>query len=179
MSLAESWKYDQAYKLENYRMGNARKHYALQDLGLMEKGQTMLDVGCGRGEIVRSARSAGILAKGIEGVKYLCDNEWIIHGDACNLPFEDQSFDWITCYDVMEHLPPGEEQLALDEFRRVAKVGVIISTNDRPSTLPDGTDLHVNKRPRDEWLDFLTYRWGYVEATDKGPHKDWHFVCLP
>jgi ubiquinone/menaquinone biosynthesis C-methylase UbiE len=177
MSLDEQWKYERAYSIDTYKMGPARFDYAAADIATIESGKRYLDVGCGRGEMLDLARAQGALAHGIETVPQLCDGSTIIHGDACALPFPDDHFDCLSCYDVLEHLIPGEEVLALDEFLRVCKGTVFLSTNDRASCLPDGTDLHINKRPQTDWHHKITQRWADVVYNDAGPHRDWHWVC--
>jgi SAM-dependent methyltransferase len=42
---------------------------------------------------------------------------------ALDLPFDDGSFDVVTLFDVLEHLPAGTEQLALAELHRVLRPG--------------------------------------------------------
>ncbi len=177
MSLEEQWKYERAYELDNYRMGPVRFNYASRDVSSFEAGRTYLDVGCGRGEMLDIAESNGVIVKGIETVPPLCDGERIIHGDACALPFANDTFDYLTCYDVLEHLPPGTEQAALDEFRRVCRGVCFFSTNDRPSHLPDGTDLHVNKRPQADWHADILLRWPSAEFDYAGRTRDWHWRC--
>jgi len=177
MSLAEQWKYERAYLLNDYKMGAQRHQYALLDVGTMQPGRTYLDVGCGRGEMLDHARDLGLLVTGIETVPELCDGEAVVHGDACALPFEDDQFDYLTCYDVLEHLPPGTEQEALDEFRRVCRGVVFLSTNDKPSHLPDGTDLHVNRRPLAHWHADIKARWHLADFHYAGTHGDWHWRC--
>ncbi|GAC1309576.1 MAG: hypothetical protein NVS2B3_01180 [Vulcanimicrobiaceae bacterium] len=49
---------------------------------------------------------------------------------ALELPFPDDTFDSITFFEVIEHLPPGTETRALAEFRRVLKADgtLVLST---------------------------------------------------
>lgn len=181
MSLVEQWKYEECYELETYRMGPVRYTYASADIHSMEPGRKYLDVGCGRGEMLEMARGIGMLVQGIETVPQLCDGERVIHGDACHLPFDDDAFDYLSCYDVLEHLVPGEEQQALDEFRRVCSGTVFLSTNDRPSflTKPDGEkiDLHINKRREHEWHADILKRWPEAQFDYAGRSYDWHWRC--
>ncbi len=50
--------------------------------------------------------------------------------DARQLPFKDESFDQVIFADVIEHLPKGTEDIALQEIRRVLRSngGLIVST---------------------------------------------------
>ena len=177
VSLAEQWKYEKAYELTTYRMGPNRHIYACEDIRTIPPGSSYLDVGCGRGETLDFATENGIAAQGIETVPALCNRPDVQHGDVCNLPFPDGAFDFVSCYDVLEHLPPGEEQAALSELNRVARRGVFLSTNDRPSKLPDGTDLHVNKRKHGIWQADIEkhFAGAVITAGLKGPHRDWHW----
>jgi SAM-dependent methyltransferase len=51
-----------------------------------------------------------------------------VTGDACDLPFPDDSFDIVTMFDVLEHIP--DDKRAAAEARRVAKAGgqILVST---------------------------------------------------
>ncbi len=44
-----------------------------------------------------------------------------VKADICNLPFEDNSFDWILCNHVLEHIP--DDLKAMQELYRVLKPG--------------------------------------------------------
>lgn len=45
----------------------------------------------------------------------------IVHGDATNLPFEDETFDYVVCSEVLEHIP--DDTTAAREIFRVLKPG--------------------------------------------------------
>lgn len=49
-----------------------------------------------------------------------------IKGDGCNMPLDDNSFDWVISTDVFEHIPQERRQIFLQEKLRVAKLGVIL-----------------------------------------------------
>ncbi len=160
MALDEVWKYDKAYStLPNYRMGLLRREIMHADIQSMEQGKTYLDVGCGRGETVDAGLGHGLDAYGTEVVRGLCGGR-IMHADIERLPHEDKSFDYVSCYDVLEHLTPGTEQKALDELYRICRGELFITTNNKRSCLPTGEDLHVNKRQREAWEKDLRRRLG-------------------
>jgi O-antigen chain-terminating methyltransferase len=82
----------------------------------------VLDVGCGRGELLEVLKDAGIPARGIDAnaeCNTLC-REKGLHADAADLftylANAKEAFDGIVCAQVVEHLPP----LRLPEFVRLA-----------------------------------------------------------
>jgi len=152
-------KYEQAYRTGQYRMGAIRKADARMDLeGIAVRGG-YLDVGCGRGEMIDYAESLGFTpAIGVEMVSQLIDEERVTEGQAHDLPFDDNSVAVATMFDVIEHLIPGDDEAACRELARVATDHVLLTANNRPSKNHIGQELHINKRPYDEW-DALFRKW--------------------
>ena len=159
MSLDEQWKYEKAYQLESYHLQGQRELVVMADVAALPPGSSYLDVGCGRGESVARARALGIDAWGTEYFSEIL-SEFVVFADIEALPFEDGRFEYVSCYDVLEHLTPGTEQRALDELGRVCATQLTLSTNDKNSFLPTGEDLHVNKRPMLTWHADIVERWG-------------------
>lgn len=116
------------------------------------KNQTgsFLDVSCGRGELIKAAAHMGFdPVVGTEAVPELCiDN--IIQAQIHDLPFDDNSFDVVTCIDVMEHILEPDIIPALHELERVARKFILIAAADYP-TWWDGVNLHPSARPYPEW----------------------------
>jgi len=56
----------------------------------------------------------------------LNDPAYVI-GDATNMVFEDNSFDWVIALDVFEHIPTDRKKNFLNELSRVSEQGFIIS----------------------------------------------------
>jgi ubiquinone/menaquinone biosynthesis C-methylase UbiE len=110
-----------------------------------------------------AARMGFRLVKGTEIVDSLCDGKNVVKAWVHALPFADGSFDVVTMFDVIEHLIPGDDEAACRELRRVARKHVMISANNMPSIRLLGVDLHINKRPYDEW-DRLFREW-FAPAT--------------
>jgi ubiquinone/menaquinone biosynthesis C-methylase UbiE len=99
-------------------------------------GQTLVDIGTGRGELLAVAARAGVAAIGIEYSKAaialarqtlvaqeIADGARVLLADARSLPVDDASADAATMLDVVEHLTPGELDAALAEARRILRPG--------------------------------------------------------
>jgi SAM-dependent methyltransferase len=86
----------------------------------------ILDAGCGSGrtlaELVEYGSVSGIelnpLAAEVARARRLGD---VRIGRLEELPFEDDSFDLVTCLDVIEHTP--DDRVTLEELRRVTRPG--------------------------------------------------------
>lgn len=96
--------------------------------------QRILDAGCGTGKMVEFLSTFGD-AYGVElhpeGIKYCRKRKLplLAEGDICKLPFRDNSFDLVSCFDVLYHKKVNETQ-ALRELQRVCKPeGFLIVTD--------------------------------------------------
>jgi ubiquinone/menaquinone biosynthesis C-methylase UbiE len=149
---AEHAKYVRAYaEMDKYRIGNRRLADTLSDLGTIKARGSFLDVGCGRGEILREARGMGFdPVRGTEIVPDLIDGKTVVRAEVHALPFPDKSFDVVTMLDVIEHLIPGDDELACRELARVARSHILVTANNLPSIV-HGEDVHILKRPYEEW----------------------------
>lgn len=147
---AEIDKYDSIYRThDNYRMGDARKNAAIDNLKSVSPG-SYLDVSCGRGEMLEIARKLGFTkVQGTEVAESLIGGP-VVYAEAWELPFEDNAFDVVSLFDVIEHLLPGDERPVCRELARVAKKTVFITAANY-SSKSLGVELHVNRRPYPEW----------------------------
>ena len=94
-------------------------------------GPTVLMVGCGKGKYLEFCHSSGRQAFGIDiSAEYLAEASRRSSGktavaDASALPFPDHSFDTVTLWDVLEHVP--DDCAALRESLRVARKNILFS----------------------------------------------------
>jgi ubiquinone/menaquinone biosynthesis C-methylase UbiE len=155
----EKAKYEAAYKKPGYQMGEKRKHHATQIINTWNSEgltKSFLDVGGGRGELLEYAKRKGFHTCGTEIVSYLVNpDKNIVYAEADNLPFADNSFDYLTCLDVIEHLIPGVEIPVFKEFKRVARERILMTIANFPSRGLKGVELHINIKPYQEWDDIL------------------------
>ena len=91
-------------------------------------GENILDIGCGRGELIKECNLMGANAIGIDyspssmklAAKYLGSGV-VIKADATILPFSDNLFHKVIMLDVVEHLDKDDLIKCLTEVRRVLK----------------------------------------------------------
>jgi SAM-dependent methyltransferase len=96
---------------------------------------SVLDVGSGTGEVIRffQHRSPSLHVVGTEPVDALrqqghasgIPKEKLVEGDGRQLPFADQSFDFVVEFGVLHHV--AKPSLVVDEMLRVARYGVFLS----------------------------------------------------
>lgn len=90
------------------------------------KPKNCLDVGCGTGQLVKTLRTFGIDAYGVEISEHalaLADKSvrpFLKEGDIVKLPFEKDKFDLVLTFDVLEHVERGKIKKAIDETIRVS-----------------------------------------------------------
>lgn len=96
-----------------------------------------LDVGCGMGGLILALRKLNFEAWGTEVslfcLKFSPVKKWMRFGDVCHLPFPSNSFEIVTCMDVLCYLNRKETKLAIGELTRVAKHYLYIETICRGS----------------------------------------------
>ena len=150
-----STKYDEEYYLTKMTPG-FRRHFAINkgrklvphrmndlDFVKIRSGMKLLDLGCGRGELVMFCGSKGINSYGVEyseaglqlGKKccraFYSDEELknihLIRASVTDLPFPDSYFDRVMSWEVMEHLYLWQlEQFFKEIFRVLKKDGIAV-----------------------------------------------------
>ena len=123
--------------------------------GLRNLDKSILEVGCGPYGLAYQ------LSRPVQGCELnlvQSQSEWlkIAQGSILELPFQNNSFDYVLCVDVLEHLANADRAKAISELVRVAKEKVVISCPfDYPgaegeSALAEWYDKRFGERPG--WL---------------------------
>ncbi len=115
----------------------------------VEPGMRVLDVGCGRGEILRHCAQLGADAYGIDYAEVavnlsqeiaqaspqapLPGKMGVYQADAKRLPFPSGRFDRVLMFDVVEHLYPWELDTAMAEIKRVLRQKGMLVVHTAPN----------------------------------------------
>ena len=118
--------------------------------------QTILDVGCGLGVLVRHWRGLGKEAVGIDRAHILKESWWkpeetyFVPGKATKLPFGDKSFDVVFSSDFFEHLPEDEIETVVNEMTRVGKT-VLARIAFKADITTKQARYHVTNQTKEWW----------------------------
>lgn len=88
----------------------------------------ILEIGIGNGFVSDYLGKMGLKVTTVDIDDRLAPD---ITASVYSLPFADESFELVACYEVLEHLPYESFSLSLQEMYRVSKSDVIISLPDR------------------------------------------------
>jgi len=135
------------YKISQGRSLSSRL-VAAMDLADLKEGMRVLDIGCGRGEILLHSALLGANAWGIDYAPVALElaketislsnssssgRMGLIQSAAEILPFCNSSIDVVFMLDVVEHLYPNELETALTEVKRVLRPGGRIVVHTMPN----------------------------------------------
>jgi len=155
---SEAAKYATMYKEGDYGMP-AHRLAGIRDILADRPGTALLDVGTGRGETLLVARECGYtIARGTETVPALL-NDNVTYGLLPDLEVLDDAYDTVTCFEVIEHLLPGDVIPALLKLERIARKRVIVSLATA-SDMRSGIELHPSWKPEVVWDALVAALWG-------------------
>lgn len=134
------------------------------EVNLRVRGDTVLDVGAGTGQLAVHLMSHDFDVTAVEnaeaGVEFMQDREEEIEayqGDARDLQFKDDSYDTVVSQHVLEHIDADAQ--ALSEMYRVAAKKIICIVPGKGS-LGSGVDETEHRRYDSEELDRLNEEFG-------------------
>lgn len=143
------------------KMYQAIKSIALKNKVTLINSQSgkgaLLDIGAGTGDFLVAAQKDGWLTKGIEPspkAKAIAQSKGVSFANNLN-DFEDNSFDVITMWHVLEHVPNLEEYLS--ELKRIIK--------------PDGTIIIAVPNFKSFDAEYYGKYWAAYDT----PRHLWHF----
>jgi 2-polyprenyl-3-methyl-5-hydroxy-6-metoxy-1,4-benzoquinol methylase len=133
-------------------------------------GRRVLDAGCGVG--YGTAMLAGAGAAEAIGIDVSADSVAtaaaahpdvrFVAADLHELPFEDDRFDFISCFEVIEHV--DRQEAAITELSRVlAPDGILAISSPNRGVYPPGNPHHVHEYVPEELRDSLAAHFAHVE----------------
>jgi hypothetical protein len=140
---------------KNPRYGSRRREAIYKEISLLmaaTKSHTLLDYGCGKGE----------MAKHLPAVCY----------DPCVPEFSKKpraTFDVVACCDVLEHVEPDCLEYVLGDVFCYARraVYLVISTRPAAKTLADGRNAHLIVKPGEWWSELIAQNFPFWQLTIK------------
>jgi 2-polyprenyl-3-methyl-5-hydroxy-6-metoxy-1,4-benzoquinol methylase len=125
-------------------------------------GKTALDVGCAYGYTSHALAELGyetvgtdISTWGTKKAKNLTHGQFLVCDAQTNMPFKAGTFDLVTCFDVLEHLPYPEKAL-LSMFEACRGVVVCTTPNKKVEKLirklmRDYDETHISVKTPMQW----------------------------
>jgi len=134
------------------------------------KPKSLLDVGCGGGQFVDFCKSQNVDARGVD-----IASPYDIVAPAHDIPLEDKSVEYLTAFDMLEHLVEEEVDEVLQEFVRLTTKGFIFTIAYKQSVGKgvDGELLHPTIKPESWWVDKIIQHSGMKVEIIKQGVKDW------
>ncbi len=130
-------KHTSSNRIQNYLIRNFNSQI-LDDINSVQP-HSLLDAGCGEGFIMKLISESGICAE-VNGIdtstvalriaRKINPDLRISKGSVYDIPYAKNTFDLVTCLEVLEHLE--DPQKALCELIRVSKRYVLISVPNEP-----------------------------------------------
>lgn len=108
---------------------------------LLGQPQSLIDIGCGDGHVVRAARDRGVKARGYDlYAPEPCDLTQSWHGEPAQ---------WVLCWEVAEHLPVSAADTLCDSLVRALEPdGLLLFSAAIPG---QGGSGHYNEQPHEYW----------------------------
>lgn len=114
----------------------------------LKKGAVLLDIGCWTGQLFRALSNSKVEYYGIDVSSQAIQKAKSVNpqgkwytGSALKLPFKNKTFDVVTLFDVIEHIPIGSEEKCIKEIKKIIKKnGVLILSTPADNFLSKASD---------------------------------------
>ena len=133
------------------------------------RGCRVLDAGCGVGwgsALLVEAEASEVVGvdldpETVEDARRRVPAATFVVGDLMDLPFDDDSFDVVVCFEAIEHT--GDTERTLDQLARVLRPnGLLFVSSPNPTVYPPGNPFHLNEETPPELLRKAAGRFAHV-----------------
>lgn len=121
---------------------------------------TVLDIGCGMTQMIKRMADKGLGAFGCDISSVVVEKQSklgniVFWGDVTQgLEFEDNQFDVVCAFDVMEHIQPEAIEFVIKEIARIARHRILLTIAYTPARAKGtkGEQLHLTIQPQEWWI---------------------------
>jgi SAM-dependent methyltransferase len=132
----------------------------------------VMDIGCGRGHTVQRLREEGIEADGIDQIDL---GNGMLVGDITR-PLELAGrYGTALCIDVIEHIDDEGVSRLFENFAQCERQAFSIHNGE---SICNGEDLHINRKPFEEWRRIIEARFELVEAIERNAEQMLYLTCV-
>lgn len=164
-----------------------RRNQTVFELGKIQPGERVLDIGSGRGwfSLYAAEQGAEVTAmdlseENLARIKAITPSVNTLYGDACDIPLTDEQFDLIVALEVLEHLV--EPKTAVANWTRLLKPhGRMVITVPYQEVIRYTLCIHCNQKTpvnahlhsfeRDSLIKLLNHHGFWVRQTVLFSHK--------
>ncbi len=112
----------------------------------------------------------------VEDARTRAPNADIRQGDLADLPWPDESFDLVVCFEALEHVQ--QQERVLDELVRVMRPGgILMVSSPNPRVYPAGNPFHVHELTPEELQAAVQSRLPHVTLLHQ--HEQMASVLVP
>jgi len=154
--------YRRLYRETDYGEKDPRARYFVDLVRMyIQKGSRILDVGCGRGILMRELLKEGYQVEGVEITGPLPEHEnLVVH----YLPVQSlnglEPYDAVIASDTLEHIPPKELIPAIEKIVQLSGNYIFVSVPDKAAHNPlldhPIRNIHLIVKKLDWWLDLFS-----------------------
>jgi SAM-dependent methyltransferase len=132
-------------------------------------GRRVLDAGCGVGwgsALLLEAGATEVVGLDLDpdavtDARARVPDASFVVGNLLDLPFDDDSFDLVVCFEAIEHT--GDTARTLDQLARVLKTsGLLFVSSPNPAVYPAGNPFHMNEETPEVLLREVGARFRYA-----------------
>ncbi|MFU8830394.1 MAG: SAM-dependent methyltransferase [Phycisphaerales bacterium] len=125
----------------------------------------VMDIGCGRGHTVEHLRRSGLEADGIDQIDLA---NGMLVGDITRPLDLEGRYRSALCIDVIEHIDDEGVLRLFENFKQCERQAFSIHNGE---SICNGEDLHINRKPFEEWRRIISEHFELVEEVPTSPEQ--------